>query len=116
MRYYDWMSFNHFAIWFIVGIFFPHRYGLYVVLFLSILWEIAEFIASKIKSIRELLIQYWIIPEEYWNEPIENKIIDILLNLLGYTLAVKYASNDARLVVVVGAALVGSTWMAAQKK
>lgn len=112
MRFNDWMSVNHFALWFIVGVFFPRPNGLLIVFILSILWEVGEIVASKIETLRQLLNRYWIIPEEYWNEPIENKITDIFLNLLGYAIATRYVPYDARWATVAGIAFIGSTWMA----
>ena len=43
-----------------------------------------EYIISHIDYTREFLINYWFVPEKYWNEPLHNKLYDIIINMLGY--------------------------------
>ena len=78
----DILSLNHFLIYFTLGLFFKNQYKL--ILLLSLLWEMFEYIISHIDYTREFLINYWFVPEKYWNEPLNNKIVDIIINILGY--------------------------------
>ena len=78
----DILSLNHFLIYFSFGLFFKNQYKL--IILLSILWEIFEYIISHIDYTRNFLIKYWFVPEKYWNEPLYNKLYDILINMLGY--------------------------------
>ena len=78
----DKLSIVHFIIYLVFGITIKNKYKL--VLLGSILWEVSEYILSNIKYTRNLLIKCWPIPEKYWNEKLENKVLDIIINMLGY--------------------------------
>ena len=84
MRFFDVKSINHTVLWFIVGLFFPNRWDMFIVLSLS--WELFEKLLVHQPDFYRLMKKYWIIPEEYWNEPIENSITDIACNAVGYHL------------------------------
>lgn len=81
---FDLSHINHFIIYYIIGLFYPHKYK--IILIISILWEIFEFILVQNDCLYYLTKKYWIIPEKYWNETKENKIIDVCVNLIGYYL------------------------------
>jgi hypothetical protein len=78
----DVLSINHFLIYFILGLFLKNQYKLIIIL--SLVWELFEYTISHINYTRQFLINYWFIPEKYWNEPFTNKIYDIIINIIGY--------------------------------
>ena len=80
----DILSLNHFLIYFSLGLIYKNHYKL--MLILSLVWELFEYIISHIDYTREFLITYWFVPEKYWNEPYNNKIVDIIINMLGYSI------------------------------
>ena len=80
----DILSLNHFLIYFSLGLFFKNQYKLIVIL--SLVWEIFEYIISHIDYTRQFLINNWFIPEKYWNEPLHNKIVDVIINMIGYVI------------------------------
>ena len=82
VNYIDNLSIVHFLIYLVLGILVKDKYKL--ILVVSILWEVIEYILSNIQYTKDLLIKYWPIPEKYWNEKINNKILDIMINMLGY--------------------------------
>jgi hypothetical protein len=63
---------------------------------LSLVWEILETYVAHQPVLHRIVKTYWIIPEKYWNEPIENKITDIGFNLIGYSLASRLIQKDRR--------------------
>jgi|688.fasta_scaffold228861_3 hypothetical protein len=85
-------SLNHATLWFMIGLWIPHRYDWVIIL--SFVWEILETYATRQPIWYELLKTYWIIPEKYWNEPIQNKITDIGFNLIGYSLASRLIQKE----------------------
>ena len=38
----------------------------------------------RVNKLYVLTKTYWFVPEKYWNERIYNKIIDIIINMIGY--------------------------------
>jgi hypothetical protein len=76
---------NHFIIYYIFGLYFPKHY--IFVFVISILWELFEYIIVTNNTLYHLTKKYWFIPEKYWNEKIQNSIIDICVNMLGYYLS-----------------------------
>jgi len=80
----DIMSINHFLIYFILGLFYKKQYK--IILILSVLCELFEYIISHIDFTKKILIKYWFVPEKYWNEPCSNKIYDIIINIIGYSI------------------------------
>ena len=81
----DKMSLVHIISFIIIGLIKPNDYKLALTLSLS--WEILEYIIINTKKGRELLRKYWPIPEKYWNEKlIENKIVDVICDMIGYTI------------------------------
>lgn len=80
----DLFSIVHFLLWFLFGTILPGQYLLALVV--SILFEWVESSLIWNQQLYDLFSKYWIIPERYWNETIENKILDIVLNMTGYVL------------------------------
>jgi len=81
-QYVNLFTFVHFILYFMIGILFPNRLG--IIVMLTILWEIIEGYGAQHPFIYPLLQKYWFIPEKYWNEGIANKITDIIANIAGY--------------------------------
>ena len=80
----DILTLSHILMWLCIGLIIQKQYK-YVIL-LSIVWELFEYAICNIDIIYSFTKQYWIIPEKYWNETLENKIIDLIANLFGYSL------------------------------
>ena len=79
----DEMSLLHFLNFFILGCIFKNKYEF--AFFLGILWEIFEYIITRDKHIKKLLIKYWPIPKRLWEEKnILNRVFDLLFNMIGY--------------------------------
>ena len=78
----DPLLISHFMTFFFLGVFWKNKYQ--GAMFLGILWEIIEYIMANNKFTRKILLTYWIIPEQYWNETIDNKFMDLFINMLGY--------------------------------
>ena len=78
----DIFHLNHFILYFIIGLYYPNKY--IIIIIISLVWEIFEYILSTNKTLYYIAKKYWIFPEKYWNENIYNKIIDIIINLCGY--------------------------------
>ena len=79
----DIMSIIHLFIYLFLGILIKNKYKL--VLILSILWEVFEYIVANIEYTKNLLINYWPINIKYWNETnILNKLLDLIFNMIGY--------------------------------
>jgi len=86
------LSLTHATLWFMIGLWIPHRYDW--VIGLSFAWEILETYAVHQPVLYSILKTYWFIPEKYWNEPIGNKITDIVFNLIGYSSASRLIEKD----------------------
>tara|TARA_B110001454_G_scaffold212426_1_gene229233 strand:+ start:211 stop:522 length:312 start_codon:yes stop_codon:yes gene_type:complete len=79
----DMMSIIHFLIYLFFGILIKNKYKL--VLILSILWEVFEYIVANIEFTKNLLVAYWPINIKYWNETnVFNKLFDLIFNMMGY--------------------------------
>ena len=78
----DILTLIHLLIWIIIGYFFPNYY--LIALLLGILWELFEYMIVRVNKLYVLTKTYWFVPEKYWNERIYNKIIDIIINMIGY--------------------------------
>lgn len=78
----DLMSINHFALYFGFGAMFPGQYTLAFAM--SLLWEVFETVLVKNPVLHDLVTRYWIVPERYWNESMQNKVSDVCLNMIGY--------------------------------
>jgi len=80
----DILSLSHFLFWLFIGLLLPNKYILVIIV--SILWEIFEFCLVYFNPLYIFVKKYWFVPEKYWNETLTNKILDIIVNLCGYTL------------------------------
>ena len=80
----DILSLFHFLIYFVIGIFIKDQYTLIIII--SVLWECFEYYISRTQSIKNKIIQCWPIPFHYWNDSLEHSLIDIFINILGYSL------------------------------
>jgi hypothetical protein len=78
----DLLTIVHFVQWFIIGIIFPKRYVLAFIL--GIIWEIFEIFIVENKTMYNFVKNNWFISENYWNETMTNKGIDLVMNMLGY--------------------------------
>jgi hypothetical protein len=89
----DILTVVHFLLWLTVGYIFPNKYK--IIILLAILWELFEYMIVKVDVLYNLTKKYWFVPEKYWNESIYNKIIDMIFNILGYSLGcyIFYYSN-----------------------
>lgn len=79
----DKMSIIHFLNFFILGILLKNRFM--SALLLGIVWELFEYIVTRNKYTRRVLIKYWPIPKRLWEENnILNRVCDLCLNMIGY--------------------------------
>ena len=75
---------THFLLWIVLGILLPNKWD--IAIFIMILWELFEYIIVYVEPLYSLTKSYWVIPETLWNETIKNKIIDMIVNILGYAI------------------------------
>tara|TARA_Y100000817_G_scaffold304232_1_gene287028 strand:- start:186 stop:467 length:282 start_codon:yes stop_codon:yes gene_type:complete len=78
----DVLSVGHFTFFFILGIFVKDKYK--GALLLGILWEIFEIFISHNQTIKNFIVENWVVPEYYWNDTFSHKITDIIFNMIGY--------------------------------
>jgi len=79
---FDILSLGHFILYFFLGVFIKNKYK--GALLLGVLWELFEYIISNNDYIKNIIIENWMIPENYWNDTFQHKIFDIIFNMLGY--------------------------------
>ena len=82
---------THFLQWILLGILFPNKWV--IAIFIMILWELFEYIIVYVNPLYSLTKTYWFIPETIWNETIKNKIIDMIVNILGYAIGTILRKN-----------------------
>ena len=70
----DVLSVGHFTFFFILGIFVKDKYK--GALLLGILWEIFEIFISHNQTIKNFIVENWVVPEYYWNDKFSHKITD----------------------------------------
>ena len=80
----DFLSIGHFTLYFVIGLFWKHKY--IIILVLGILWEIIEHILINNEYTKSLLVWFWPIPEKYINDTFDHSITDIIINMIGYTI------------------------------
>lgn len=80
----DFLSITHFLFFYVLGIYVKNNYKFAFIL--GILWEFLEFFLTSNKFTKNLLINYWIVPQRIWDEDAFNinRISDICFNILGY--------------------------------
>ena len=88
---FDLLSFFHFLFYFCIGLFYKNKY--FIILIIGILWEIFEKFIITNEYTKELLFKYWFIPELYINDTLEHSIVDIIINMIGYTIGNKIKFN-----------------------
>jgi len=82
----------HLVEWFIFGYFFPNRYAL--AFLLMILWELFEKIISSNKILYDFVKKYWTLTTPaHWNETYINKLLDMLMNIIGYYIGSSIRTN-----------------------
>ena len=56
---------------------------------LGVLWELLEYIITSTSYTRNLIIKYWPVPMEIWDERLinVNRFSDLVFNMIGYHLA-----------------------------
>ena len=90
----DFLSFMHIINNMIIGIFLKNKYLL--VFFIGILWEIIEYMIVNTQYFKKLILQYYPIKIEKW-EDITNKSFDLIFNMIGYYIGnqinIKYDSK-----------------------
>ena len=97
----DLFHINHFILYFVIGLYYPNKYLIIVII--SVIWEIFEYYLTINKTLYYAAKKYWIFPEKYWNENINNKIIDFIVNLCGYYVGSN--SNNIRNKYIIGTKL-----------
>ena len=98
----DFLSFMHIINNMIIGIFLKNKYLL--VFFIGILWEIIEYMIVNTQYFKKLILQYYPIKIEKW-EDITNKSFDLIFNMIGYYIGnqinIKYDSKyDSKSYVI----------------
>ena len=79
----DILSLVHFIIFFVFGLFVKNKY--IFAFLIGVIWEIIEYYV--VNNNRQLLINYWPIPQKYWDETHKlNPPFDLLFNMSGYYL------------------------------
>tara|TARA_Y100001970_G_scaffold269563_1_gene362218 strand:- start:503 stop:784 length:282 start_codon:yes stop_codon:yes gene_type:complete len=83
----DLLSLFHFLLYFCIGLFYKDKY--LIIFIIGIIWEIFEKFIITTEYTRDLLLEYWFIPELYINDTLEHSIVDIIINMIGYTIGNK---------------------------
>ena len=81
---YDKSDLRPFLFYVVVGIIYPDHYML--ILIFGIFWEFFEIFVVTNDTLYNLTKKYWITPEEYWNETLLNKCVDVTGKMAGYAL------------------------------
>lgn len=112
LEYLNLFTFVHFILWFTIGTLYPNHY--IIVFILSVIWEVSEGYIARDPLLHSILTKYWFVPEKYWNEGIGNKIIDVVVNLIGYYVAsqlVNKTPGNNKTLFFIGLILWGSSLM-----
>lgn len=78
----DRTSFTHLFNFMILGILFPNNY--IAAFILGLAWEFLEECITKKEFSRNLLVQHLNDYKNIWGESNKNKLMDIVLNMIGY--------------------------------
>jgi hypothetical protein len=87
----DLMSIIHFLLYLIFGFFFPYKW--IPALIIMVLWELFEILIVKVSAFKQIVLKYWFVPEQYWNETWINKVYDIIFNIAGFIVGSYIAKN-----------------------
>ena len=79
----DYASILHFFNFMILGIILKEQYLFAFIL--GILWEFLEYYVTTDPEYRYYLVYYFSDMQFLWDESIHNKITDIIINMVGYT-------------------------------
>ena len=83
----DITSFAHVFNFMILGLLFPSNYiGAFI---LGIVWELFEECITKKQVSRDLIVQHFKDYQYLWDETKKNKVMDLVLNMIGYYLGNK---------------------------
>ena len=83
----DFLSFVHVITYLVIGIFVKDQYVLAFVI--GVIWEIVEYMMVNNPRIRKLIIDYYPIRIEKWEDKY-NKFFDLVFNMIGYYIGNKY--------------------------
>tara|TARA_B100001059_G_C17650178_1_gene484003 strand:- start:235 stop:510 length:276 start_codon:yes stop_codon:yes gene_type:complete len=86
-KVFDFLSIVHLINFYLIGLVVKKSY---VFAFcLGVLWELLEYIITSTSYTRNLLIKYWPVPMEIWDERLinVNRFSDLVFNMIGYHLA-----------------------------
>ena len=105
MRFIDALSTSKFALWYIIGYYLPRRYT--IAFIVSLIWEAITYAIVSQENVQEWLRKNWGFSELYWNEPIENKVSDVIFSLAGYAIGSNVRKDRANVVAM------GVVWLTA---
>ena len=83
----DFLSFVHVITYLVIGIFVKDQYVLAFVI--GVIWEIVEYMMVNNPRISKLIIYYYPIRIEKWEDKY-NKFFDLVFNMIGYYIGNKY--------------------------
>jgi len=84
-KLFDFLSIVHFFWFYLLGLFLKNNY--LTAFAIGVLWEVFEYyITVKNEITRNLLINYWPVPQRIWDEEAfnKNRFSDLIFNMLGY--------------------------------
>lgn len=85
----DMLTIVHFVNCFIIG--YIKIFSWSTFLALATIWEIFEYYFAK-HRFSYIFEKHYPIPRHYWDEQLQNKIIDMIVNIAGYALGTYIAS------------------------
>ena len=74
MNFITLWSIDHILLYILIGLLLPNKWSLIIII--SFIWEIYEYIMSRLTN------------DKYYQEPLMNKISDIVFNLIGYYIGI----------------------------
>ena len=86
----DFLSFVHVITYLVIGIFVKDQYVLAFVI--GVIWEIVEYMMVNNPRIRKLIIDYYPIRIEKWEDKY-NKFFDLVFNMIGYYIGNKLSKG-----------------------
>ena len=79
----DQFTFVNFGIFFSFGKFYKNLSYNQIVL-IAIGWQILKHVFVNINETKNLLVEYWPVPQKYWGESILNRIVDVVVMVVAY--------------------------------
>ena len=83
-NYVDLASFAHLFIFGVLGILFPNNY--IGAILLSLVWDLFEGCLTKKNISKQIVIDYFNSWRSLWDESKGNKLTDLIINMIGYTI------------------------------